>query len=300
MDLMGLRYYEVTSADGTRLNAWTNDADGPTVLLCNGLGSGPHVWPALLDDDCDVRVISWNHRGIGGSERPEDTGRINVEAFVEDATAVMDDAGVERCPVAAWSFGVNTQFELALHHPRRVSGLFAVAGVPGGAFAAMGAPLAIPRAARHSVALAIARSLQLAGLAVSPVTTRLPFGGPAARVLRYSGFMLPSAGNDDVRAAMGEFLRNDVEWYMRLAVAASRHPRIALDGVDVPVHFIGGRYDVFANSRDIAAAAARIPHATYLELRGTHFVQMEQPALVHDHLNHLLARIEADGGRRTA
>ncbi|MDT4961373.1 MAG: 3-oxoadipate enol-lactonase, partial [Pseudonocardiales bacterium] len=33
-----LRYYDVRSADGTKLQAWTNDADGPTVLLCNGLG----------------------------------------------------------------------------------------------------------------------------------------------------------------------------------------------------------------------------------------------------------------------
>lgn len=292
MGTMGLRYYEVTSADGTRLNSWTNDADGPTVLLCNGLGSGPHVWPALLADDCGIRVISWNHRGIGGSERPEDPGRIDVEAFVEDAIAVLDDAGVDRCPVAAWSFGVNTQFELALRHPERVTGLFAVAGVPGGTFAAMGAPLAVPRFARHSVALGVARSLQLAGLAASPVTTRLPIGSPAARVLRYSGFMLPSADNDDVRTAMGEFLRNDVEWYMRLAVAASRHPRIELDEIEAPTHFVAGRYDVFANSRDIAAAADQIPQATYLELRGTHFVQMEQPALVHSHLQHLLARID--------
>ena len=65
-----LRFYDVVSADGTRLRAWTNDADGPTVLLCNGLGTNPYAWPALLRSDCGVRVISWNHRGVGGSERP--------------------------------------------------------------------------------------------------------------------------------------------------------------------------------------------------------------------------------------
>ena len=42
---MALRFYPVTSADGTRLAAWTNDADGPTVLLCNGLGTSPYAWP---------------------------------------------------------------------------------------------------------------------------------------------------------------------------------------------------------------------------------------------------------------
>ena len=68
-----LRFYDVTSADGTRLRAWTNDADGPTVLLCNGLGTNPYAWPALLRSDCGVRVISWNHRGVrrfGPARRP--------------------------------------------------------------------------------------------------------------------------------------------------------------------------------------------------------------------------------------
>ncbi|MGH8964840.1 MAG: alpha/beta fold hydrolase, partial [Actinomycetes bacterium] len=61
---LALRFYDVTSADGTRIKAWTNDADGPTVLLCNGLGTNAYAWPALLRPDCGVRVISWNHRGV--------------------------------------------------------------------------------------------------------------------------------------------------------------------------------------------------------------------------------------------
>src|ERR1700710_1182323 len=87
-DGLALRHYTVTSADGTRLRAWTNDVDGPTVLLCNGLGTSPFAWPALLRPDCDVRVVSWNHRGVGGSERPADPSRVDVTAFVEDAVAV--------------------------------------------------------------------------------------------------------------------------------------------------------------------------------------------------------------------
>src|SRR5687767_11256726 len=130
-DELALRFYEVTSADGTKIEAWTNDADGPTVLLCNGLGTNPYAWPALLRADCGVRVLSWNHRGVGGSERPEDVNRVGIDAFVEDALAVLDDAGIEACVVAGWSIGVNTAFELAVRRPERVSGLFAVAGVPG-------------------------------------------------------------------------------------------------------------------------------------------------------------------------
>src|SRR3954451_23730582 len=94
-DGLALRYYDVTSADGTRLRAWTNDVEGPTVLLCNGLGTNPFAWPALLDPSCGVRVISWNHRGTGGSDRPADPEAVGVESFVDDAIAVLDDAGVD-------------------------------------------------------------------------------------------------------------------------------------------------------------------------------------------------------------
>src|ERR1700712_3134555 len=94
-DGLALRFFSVTAYDGTELQAWTNDVDGPTVLLCNGLGTNPYAWPALLDPDCGVRVISWNHRGTGGSQRPTDSAHVGIEAFVEDALAVMDDAGVD-------------------------------------------------------------------------------------------------------------------------------------------------------------------------------------------------------------
>ena len=127
-----ITYHDVLSDDGTRLTAWTNDPDGtidgPTVVLCNGLGTGPWTWPALLRPDCGVRIVSWNHRGTGGSDRPADPAHCGIEAFVEDTLSVMDHFGVDRAPVMGWSMGVNTMFELAFRHPERVSGLFAVAG----------------------------------------------------------------------------------------------------------------------------------------------------------------------------
>ena len=95
-DGLALRYCPVTSGDGTVLQAWTNDVEGPTVLLSNGLGTNPYAWPALLDPACGVRVISWNHRGVGGSERPRDLEHVGIDAFAEDAIAVMDHAGLRR------------------------------------------------------------------------------------------------------------------------------------------------------------------------------------------------------------
>lgn len=287
---LSLRFHDVVSADGTRIRAWTNDADGPTLLLCNGLGTNPYAWPALLRPDCGVRVISWNHRGVGGSERPRDIRRVGIDAFLEDAVAVMDHAGVESCAVAGWSIGVNTAFELAVVHPSRVSAIFAVAGVPGGTFASMGAPLMIPRIARRPVAVGVTRILRRLGRVLTPVTSRVPVGHAVAQVLSHSGFMLPTHEVDSLRTAVEEFLTTPVDWYMHLALAAAEHPRVPLRHIRVPAAFVAGRYDLLASSADMSTAAARIPDATYVELPGSHFLQLEHPDAVHAELLRLLRR----------
>src|SRR6476661_4460993 len=173
---LALRHYTVTSEDGTELTAWTNDVAGPTVLLCNGLGTNPYSWPALLDPDCGVHIISWNHRGTGGSERPRHPEDVGIDAFAEDAIAVMDDAGIDACVLMGWSMGVNTMFEVAVEHPERITGLFAVGGVPGDTFSSMGAPILVPRPLRKPLAVNVARLLKLAGKPLHFVGTRLPIG----------------------------------------------------------------------------------------------------------------------------
>ncbi len=286
------RFYDVVSADGTRLRAWTNDAEGPTVLLCNGLGTNPYAWPALFRPDCGVRVVSWNHRGVGGSARPHDRDRVDVDAFVEDAVAVLDDAGVASAPAMGWSIGVNTAFELAVQHPDRVRGVFAVAGVPGGTFSSMGAPLQIPRFARRPISVGIATTLEHTGWLLTPVVSRLPVGPRAANALRHSGFMLPRAATETVEAAVSEFLTTPVQWYMHLARAAARHDRVSLSQVKVPGRFVAGRYDVLASSADMRTASERIPGSSYVELAGSHFLPMERPDEVHQHLLAFLEHLE--------
>jgi pimeloyl-ACP methyl ester carboxylesterase len=287
-----LRYYDVRSADGTKLSAWTNDAEGPTVLLCNGLGTNPHAWPALLKRDCGVHIVSWNHRGVGGSERPRDISRVGIDAFVEDAVAVLDDAGIESCPAIGWSIGVNTAFELAVQHPERLTGIFAVAGVPGATFASVGAPLFIPRFARRTVARTVMRSLGRLGPVLNPITARITMGPVATFVLQRSGLMFPGADPAVVRRAVTTYLDTPIEWGMHLARGADQHARVSLSTITVPTTFIAGKHDMLASARDMKRAADLIPHADYVELVGSHFIQMERPDEVHQHLLDLLDRIQ--------
>jgi pimeloyl-ACP methyl ester carboxylesterase len=287
-----VRFHRIRSADGTLIEAWSNTAEGPTVLLCNGLGTNAYAWPELLDPGCGVHVISWNHRGTGRSRRPEDPERVGVDAFVEDAVAVLDDAGVDRCVVAGWSIGVNTAFELALRHPERVAGLFAVAGVPGGTFASMGAPLLIPRPLRQPAAVGVARALELLGPALTPLTRRMPVGPLTTTALRFSGFMFPTASASDVRRAVREFLTTPVDWYGHLAVAAARHRRVSLSRIGVPARFVAGRFDLMASHHDMRTAAERLDEADYVRLRGSHFLTLEKSGEVTRMLREFVEQVE--------
>lgn len=290
-----LTFTDVLSDDGTRLRAWTNDPDGtaagPTVVLCNGLGTNAWAWPALLDPDCGVRVVSWNHRGTGGSDRPDDPDRVGIDEFVEDALSVMDHFGVDRAVLMGWSMGVNTMFELATQHPERVSGLFAVAGVPGGTFATMLGPLHVPRVVAGALAVGAARVLHHGGRALTPVVRRLPVGPRTVALLGRTGFMFPVPDRELAATAVREFLQTPVDWYFHLALRTSQHPRVRLSRVSVPACFVAARWDVLSGSRDMATAAERLADATYVELDATHFVQMEQPERVHELLLEFLERV---------
>ncbi len=290
-----IAYRDVRSDDGTTLRAWTNDPDwtmeGPTVVLCNGLGTNPFCWPALLTPDCGVRVVSWYHRGTGGSDRPRDPRHVEIEHFVQDGLSVMDHFALDRAVLMGWSMGVNTTFELAVRHPERVSGLFAVAGVPGDTFATMLAPLRLPRTLVRAGTVTAARVLSLAGGLVTPISSRLPIGPRAIHLLTHSGFMLPVHDPELAAAAVGEFLKVPIEWYMHLALSTSRHARVSLSRISVPALFVAGTYDVLAGARDMKTAAHRIEDAEYVELRGSHFLAMEQPERVHQLLLDFLDRV---------
>ncbi len=290
-DGLALRWFTVTSSDGTELQAWTNDVPGPTVLLCNGLGTNPYSWPALLDPDCGVHVVSWNHRGTGGSERPADPDRVDIEDFADDAIAVLDHEGIDACVLMGWSMGVNIMFEVAVTRPERVTGLFAVGGVPGDTFSAMGAPILVPRPLRKPIAVNVARLLKLAGKPLHFVGTRLPLGPLSLEVLTHSGFMLPMPDLELAERAIREFLTTPTDWYMHLALHSSLHQRVSLSSIDVPTSFVAGKYDILASHHDMRTAADRIPDAAYVVLNATHFISMEKPGEVHEALLDLLDRV---------
>jgi pimeloyl-ACP methyl ester carboxylesterase len=84
-------------------------------------------------------VVCFDGRGSGGSSRPADPSAYSDDAFVLDALAVMDAAGIGRAVLVSVSRGALWALRLCAEHPDRVLG---------SVFIASSAPLVPPLAER--------------------------------------------------------------------------------------------------------------------------------------------------------
>src|ERR1700745_1951456 len=105
-----LGYRSVTSVDGTRLRSWSNEGHGVPVLISNGLGAPHDAWPTINRQTETFRVVTWDHRGLGGSDRPSDESRITISDHTDDLFAVMDSHSIDRAVGIGWAGGGQHAF----------------------------------------------------------------------------------------------------------------------------------------------------------------------------------------------
>ena len=73
-----------------------------------------------------ARVVTFDRRGNGRSDRPQEVHAYDRRATADDARAVLDHVGVEQAVVVSWC-GAGEDLLLAAEHPERVSGLVLIA-----------------------------------------------------------------------------------------------------------------------------------------------------------------------------
>ncbi|HWL74214.1 MAG TPA: alpha/beta hydrolase, partial [Burkholderiaceae bacterium] len=75
------------------------------------------------------RCISYDGRGNGKSDRPEDVKSYSLDNYVADLLAVMDATGAGKAILVGLSFGGMLASVLAAHHPDRVKAAILVGTV---------------------------------------------------------------------------------------------------------------------------------------------------------------------------
>jgi DNA-binding winged helix-turn-helix (wHTH) protein/alpha-beta hydrolase superfamily lysophospholipase len=120
------------SADGIRI-AYATVGSGPALVRASNFVNhleydwDSPVWgPFLRAMATEHRLVRYDGRGCGLSDR--EPGSISLDAFVDDLTAVIDAARIERCALLGQYSGCPTAIAYAVRHPDRVSHLVLYAG----------------------------------------------------------------------------------------------------------------------------------------------------------------------------
>src|SRR5215207_11014 len=110
--------------DGVRL-FWERYGDGETTVFLLPTWTIIHsrFWKAQIPYLArHFRVVTFDGRGNGRSDRPREPAAYAATEFVADSLAVLDATGTDRAVVAGLSMGGAYVLMLAGDHPERVLG----------------------------------------------------------------------------------------------------------------------------------------------------------------------------------
>ena len=117
--------------DGVRLayDVWSDDPARPTVLLVPTWSIvHSRVWKAQIGFLARrYRVIAFDGRGSGRSDRPAGAPAYADEEYADDVVAVLDATGTPAAVLVTLSSGATWAVHVAAGRPDRVLGLFAIA-----------------------------------------------------------------------------------------------------------------------------------------------------------------------------
>ena len=112
------------NSDGVEI-AYEVAGEGPPVLLIHGFASTGRVnwwdtgWVKTLVN-AGHKVITFDHRGHGASEKLYDSERYPAIAMAGDARRLLDHLGIAQADVMGYSMGARVAALLAITYPERV------------------------------------------------------------------------------------------------------------------------------------------------------------------------------------
>lgn len=119
-------YFE---SDGLRLafedHGPAENGSGAPILLVHGFASSARVnwadtgWIKTLTGD-GRRVIAFDHRGHGASDKPHDAAAYETSRLAADGLRLLDHLGIESADLMGYSMGARVTAFLALAAPKRV------------------------------------------------------------------------------------------------------------------------------------------------------------------------------------
>lgn len=117
--------------DGVKIH-YEVAGDGPALLLTHGYSATGEMWQGQLTTlSPHFKVITWDMRGHGASDYPQDQAAYSEEATVADMAALLDAVGAEQAIIGGLSLGGYMSLAFHRAHPQRTRALLIIDTGPG-------------------------------------------------------------------------------------------------------------------------------------------------------------------------
>ncbi len=276
--------FQVTSSDGTRIQAYSCGKGPHRWLLPPGLGTPVSCWRYLFEYFQEhMTIVTWEPRGCYRSGQPADPSRITVEDHVLDGFAVADavdwlgKAENKKYVTGGWSMGIQIGLEMYRHQPENVAGLTLINGAYEHVLRTAFAFLPYPDRVLGAVLKALSR-----GAGVAAPLSRYLLGQPwAIEFLQNLGIV---AENEAFFGeVLGDFKELDFGFYFPMILALNKHSaREILPLVDVPTLVTAGTMDKMTPLSVSEDLHRRIRDSELFVIpNGTHYTTIEYPEIVN-------------------
>ncbi|HEY9218755.1 MAG TPA: alpha/beta fold hydrolase [Phenylobacterium sp.] len=106
--------------------------EGPAILLTHGYSSTSGMWQGQIEPlSKRFKLITWDMRGHGQSDYPQDQAAYSEEATVADMAAILDAVGAPTAVIGGLSLGGYMSLAFHLAHPERTRALLIIDTGPG-------------------------------------------------------------------------------------------------------------------------------------------------------------------------
>lgn len=120
--------------DGVRIyyQHQVTDPSRPTILLSHGYSATSAMWKGQIEPLTErYNLITWDMRGHGQSDSPDDPAAYSEAHTVEDMAALLDECKVQRAFIGGLSLGGYMTLAFHLRYPERCIALMLFDTGPG-------------------------------------------------------------------------------------------------------------------------------------------------------------------------
>ena len=237
---------------------------GPHLLVISGTGGDLRRSPSIFETPIaqHFEILGYDQRGLGQTSRLDIP--YTMGDYADDANALLEAVGWDRCLVMGFSFGGMVAQEFALRFPHRVERLVLASTSSGGAG---GASYPLHELSHLTVEEYARKILYLSDMRRDAVWQ-------AANPAQFQ--LLLDQTLEGLRVGAGEPGRQ-MGARRQLAARALHDTYERLSHLRMPVYICGGRYDGIATPANLEAMQKQIPGSRLELFEGGHLFFIQDP-----------------------